>query len=54
LLECRVLVLAMVAAWRCEAGDQLPNGDEARARLLSALRDGPPWPTLDAVTPPAT
>ena len=54
LLECRVLVLAMVAAWRCEAGDQLPNGDEARDRLLRALREGPPWPTLDVVTPPAT
>jgi Ser/Thr protein kinase RdoA (MazF antagonist) len=54
LLECRVLVLAMVAAWRCEAGDQLPNRDEARDRLLRALRDGPPWPTLDTVTPPAT
>jgi hypothetical protein len=54
LLDCRVLVLAMVAAWRCEAGDQLPNRDEARDRLLRALRNGPPWPTLDAVTPPAT
>jgi hypothetical protein len=52
LRECRHLVLAMVAAWRCEARDQLPNRDEARRRLFAALRAGPPWPTLDAVSPP--
>jgi Ser/Thr protein kinase RdoA (MazF antagonist) len=49
--ECRALVLAMVAAWRCEAGDQLPNREEGRERLLAALRSGPPWPTLDTVMP---
>lgn len=47
--ECRRLVLAMVAAWRCDPGDAFPNGRRARARLLAALRAGPPWPTLDAV-----
>jgi thiamine kinase-like enzyme len=52
LSECRHLVLAMVAAWRYERGDQLPNGREAGERLLRALRAGPPWVTLDAVTPP--
>jgi Phosphotransferase enzyme family len=51
LRECRLVVLAMVAAWRWDAGDQLPNGKEAGDRLLRALRDGPPWPALDAVMP---
>jgi hypothetical protein len=46
---CRHLVLAMVAAWRWESGDQLPNGKRAGRLLLRALRDGRPWPTLDAV-----
>jgi aminoglycoside phosphotransferase (APT) family kinase protein len=49
LSECRVLVLAMVAAWRWDPGDQFPNGQLAARKLLSALRDGPPWPTLDVV-----
>jgi thiamine kinase-like enzyme len=49
LSECRVLVLAMVAAWRWDPGDQLPNGQLAARELLSALREGPPWPTLDVV-----
>ena len=47
--ECRQLVLAMVAAWRWEAGDQLPNGRRSGEELLRVLRAGPPWPTLDAV-----
>jgi phosphotransferase family enzyme len=49
LRECRVLVLAMVAAWRWEPGDQFPDGQRAGRELLSALREGPPWPTLDDV-----
>jgi hypothetical protein len=49
LSDCRVLVLAMVAAWRWDPGDQYPNGQRAGRELLSALRDGPPWPTLDVV-----
>ena len=49
LSECRGLVLAMVAAWRWDAGDQLPNGRRAARELVSALRDGPPWPALDEV-----
>jgi hypothetical protein len=49
LSECRVLVLAMVAAWRWDLGDQFPDGRRAGRELLSALREGPPWPTLDAV-----
>jgi hypothetical protein len=47
--ECRVLVLAMVAAWRWRLGDQFPNGQRAARELLSALREGPPWPALDVV-----
>jgi hypothetical protein len=49
LRECRILVLAMVAAWRWDPGDQLPNGQRAARELVSALRQGPPWPTLDVV-----
>jgi hypothetical protein len=51
LAECRVLVLAMVAAWRFDPHDQFPNRQQAAEGLLNALREGPPWPTLDAVTP---
>jgi hypothetical protein len=28
---------------------QFPSGETAGSALLSALRAGPPWPTLDAV-----
>jgi Phosphotransferase enzyme family len=49
LIECRGLVLAMVAAWRWDTGDQFPDRQRAAHALLSALRLGPPWPTLDAV-----
>ncbi|EDY50461.1 phosphotransferase [Streptomyces clavuligerus] len=47
--ECRQLVLAMVAAWRWERGDQLPNGRRFGEEFLRLLRAGPPWPTLDTV-----
>ena len=47
--ECRVLVLAMVAAWRWDAADQFPNGRRAARELISALRKGPPWPAPDVV-----
>jgi hypothetical protein len=47
--ECRRLVLAMVATWRWDRGDQFPDGIRAGRVLLSALREGPPWPTLAAV-----
>ncbi len=48
--ECRQLVLAMVAAWRWEFGDEFPNGRLFGEELLRALHDGPPWPTLDTMT----
>ena len=49
LRECRGLVLAMVAAWRWDPDDRLPNGQRAGRELLNALRLGPPWPTLDVI-----
>ncbi|MEV8319824.1 aminoglycoside phosphotransferase family protein [Streptomyces sp. NPDC059900] len=48
--ECRQLVLAMVAAWRWELGDQFPNGKRFGDELLRALHEGPPWPTLDTLS----
>jgi hypothetical protein len=47
--DCRNLVLAMVAAWRWDAGDQFPNGSRVGQELVRALRNGPPWPALDAL-----
>lgn len=47
---CRQLVIAMVAAWRWELGDQHPKGRRFGEECLRLLREGPPWPTLDAVT----
>jgi Ser/Thr protein kinase RdoA (MazF antagonist) len=49
LRDCRILVLAMVAAWRWDPGDQLPDGQRAGRDLVNALRGGPPYPALDAV-----
>jgi Phosphotransferase enzyme family len=49
LRACRLLVLAMVAAWRWDQDDQFPNGKRAGQELLGALRAGPPWPALDVV-----
>jgi len=49
LRACRLLVLAMVTAWRWDLDDQLPNGKRAGQELLGALRAGPPWPALDVV-----
>jgi hypothetical protein len=49
LIECRGLVLAMVAAWRWDRGDQFPDKQRAARALLSALRPGPPWLPLDVV-----
>lgn len=47
---CRQLVLAMIAAWRWEVGDEFPNRRYWRHAFLRALREGPPWPTLDTMT----
>lgn len=47
--ECRKLVLAMVAAWRWDRDDEFPDGAREGRNFVKALRDGPPWPSLDAV-----
>jgi hypothetical protein len=49
LRECRILVLAMITAWRWDLGDQFPNGQLAARGFLNAIRKGPPYPALDAV-----
>ena len=49
--ECRRLVLVMVAAWRWDVRDEFPNGHQHGRRILTLLRDGPPWPTLDTLAP---
>ena len=46
LRECRILMLAMITAWRWDRGDQLPNGrrlgTEGLGQIRAALdRDGP-------------
>ena len=53
LSDCRGLVLAMVAAWRWDREDRLPNRQRAAHELLRALREGPPWPALTTVMPPS-
>jgi hypothetical protein len=37
--DCWVLMLAMVIAWRCEPGDDLPNGQALTAAWLRQLRE---------------
>lgn len=48
--DCRQLVLAMVAAWRWQLGDEFPNRRRWGQQFLRTLRAGPPWPTLDTLT----
>ena len=38
LRECRILMLAMVAAWRWDRDDQFPDGRRAAVELLSEIR----------------
>jgi len=47
--ECRVLILAMVAAWRWDRNDQYPQGRQMRIEYLSQLRAA-----LDRQGPDAT
>ena len=49
LSECRALVIAMVAAWRWDAGDEFPNGRQWAHHFIDTLRKGPPWPSLHAM-----
>jgi hypothetical protein len=47
LAECRILVVAMVAAWRFDRRDQFPNGQQAGRELLDAIREGSTLAGLD-------
>ena len=47
--DCRQLVLAMLAAWRWELGDQFPDGRRFGEEFLRLLQAGSPSPTFDAV-----
>jgi hypothetical protein len=38
LMECRILVLAMVTTWRWDRDDQLPNGRQLAAEWLGKMR----------------
>jgi hypothetical protein len=38
LRECQILVLAMIATWRWDRGDQLPNGRQLGTQWLSQIR----------------
>jgi Ser/Thr protein kinase RdoA (MazF antagonist) len=44
--HCRLLVLAMITAWRVDTADRFPNGKQTASDLLGALRAGPPYPAL--------
>jgi hypothetical protein len=48
LRECRILVLAMIATWRWDRGDQLPNGRQLGAEWLSQIRAALDRKRLDA------
>jgi hypothetical protein len=50
LQQCRHLILAMVAAWRMDPLDRFPGRKQAGNELLAALRAGPPFPALGAIT----
>lgn len=45
LVNCRQLVLAMIAAWRWAVDDEFPDRQYWRHALLHALRHGFSWPT---------
>lgn len=47
LRECRTLVLAMVATWRWDRDDQLPNGRQLGTEWLSQIRAALDRNTLD-------
>lgn len=48
--QCRGMVLAIIAMHRWRVGDQHPSGRPGGVAFLDALRAGPPWPPLEAVT----
>jgi thiamine kinase-like enzyme len=52
LRQCRILVFAMVAAWRWDRLDEYPDGLRAGRELLQALREGPSESALDTIMRP--
>ena len=48
LRQCRILMLAMVATWRWDRGDRLPNGRQLGAEWLSQIREALDTWGLDA------
>jgi hypothetical protein len=48
--DCRVLVLAMIAAWLLDPEDRFPLRRQATRELLAALRAGPPYPALGTIS----
>jgi hypothetical protein len=48
--DCRAVVLAIIAAHRWSRDDRHPSGRRSGHAFLDALRNGPPWPTLDQIT----
>ena len=48
--DCRVLVLAMIAAWLSDPEDRFPRRRQAAWELLAALRAGPPYPALGTIS----
>ena len=48
--DCRILVLAMVAAWLSDPEDRFPGGGVAGRELLTALKAGPPYPALGSIS----
>jgi aminoglycoside phosphotransferase (APT) family kinase protein len=47
--DCRVLVLAMIAAWRFDPEDRFPRRRQAARELLAALRAGLPYPPVGTI-----
>jgi len=54
LRECRILMLAMVAAWRCDRADRLPNGREEARKFLSELQQALSGLPFSTPLPPST
>lgn len=50
--EFRGIVLAIIATHRWTRGDEHPSGRRSGVAFLDALREGPPWPGIDAVSWP--
>ena len=47
--ECRGVVLAIIATHRWSRDDQHPSGRQSGVAFLNAVREGPPWRSLNTV-----